>query len=245
MAGGILRFDPLAEIRDMVASNCADLSYRADAVTMGLEAGLENQTEPERLPVNIYGTDGDWEDYSTPSRDARLKTAFKELRDDAERFLGLYRAHDPAPQSIRAAIWRATCRRSMTAQPRGLHRLLCPAATARAFPSAMKRQGGGCSACPSILINVWSCAGARKVTNLRPAADGAVKQAWYAAEQGLRNQIDRTYEAKMDWSLRELQSGDPAIGAGQPPDTDTRAYLLAQKEKPDGRISDARFHQEK
>ena len=85
----------MKEVADMVNSNCADLSYRADAVHLALEAGLQNQAEPERLPVNIYGTEGDWEDYSTPSRDARLKTAFKELRDTAERFMTLYRAHDP------------------------------------------------------------------------------------------------------------------------------------------------------
>ena len=95
LAGGKLSFDPLQEVADMVQSNCADLSYRADAVTVALAAGLQNQAEPERLPVNIYGTEGDWEDYSTPSRDARLKTAFKELRDNAERFMTLYRAHDP------------------------------------------------------------------------------------------------------------------------------------------------------
>ena len=29
--------------------------------------------QPDRLPNNIYGTDGDWETYSTPSRDARLE----------------------------------------------------------------------------------------------------------------------------------------------------------------------------
>ena len=78
----------------MVASNCADLCYRADAVNLALEAGLQNQAEPQRLPVNIYGTEGDWETYSTPSRDARLKTAFKELRDNAERFLTLWHTRD-------------------------------------------------------------------------------------------------------------------------------------------------------
>ena len=93
MAGGALHFDPLREVADMVASNCDDLSYRADAVNLALAAGLQNQSEPARLPVNIYGTEGDWEDYSTPSRDARLKTAFKELRDNAGRFITLYRAH--------------------------------------------------------------------------------------------------------------------------------------------------------
>ena len=43
----------------MVASNCDDLSYRADAATIALQAGLSHQTEPTRLPVNIYGNDGD------------------------------------------------------------------------------------------------------------------------------------------------------------------------------------------
>jgi hypothetical protein len=84
--------------------------------------------------------------------------------------------------------------------------------------------------------------GGRRRTVQRP--DGPAKQAWYEAEQSLRNQTDRTYEARMDWSLAELQTGDK-IGVSQPPDTDTRAYLLAQKEKPGGRISDARFHQER
>ena len=67
------------------------------------------------------------------------------------------------------------------------------------------------------------------------------KRAWYAAEQTLRNQIDRTYEAQMDWSLAELQAGEPGIGVSEPPDTDARAYLVAQKEKPDARFRTSGF----
>ena len=95
LSGGRLSFDPLREVADMVASNCADLGYRADAVTLALQAGIQNQGQPGQLPPNIYGTEGDWETYSTPSRDARLKTAFKEVRDNAQRFLTLWRAGDP------------------------------------------------------------------------------------------------------------------------------------------------------
>jgi len=47
---------------------------------------------------------------------------------------------------------------------------------------------------------------------LSTCPDGPAKRAWYAAEQSLRNQIDRTYEAKMDWSLPELQQGAASIG---------------------------------
>jgi hypothetical protein len=82
----------------------------------------------------------------------------------------------------------------------------------------------------------WGAEGNELVT----CPDGAVKRAWYAAEQSLRNQIDRTYEARMDWSLADLQAGDPRIGAQEAPDTDTRGYLLVQKEKPGG-LSDARL----
>jgi hypothetical protein len=35
---------------------------------------------------------------------------------------------------------------------------------------------------------------------LATCRDGAVKQAWYAAEQNLRNQLDRTYDA--EWISR-------------------------------------------
>ena len=77
LGGGRLRFDPLREITDMVVSNCADLGYRANAVTVSLQAGLQNKPKPERLPPKIYGAEGGWETFSTPSRDARLKTAFK------------------------------------------------------------------------------------------------------------------------------------------------------------------------
>jgi hypothetical protein len=96
LGGGALRFDPLREVAEAVASNCADLGYRAEAVTLALQAGLQNQSQPPRLPPNIYGTEGDWETFSTPSRDARLKTAFKALRDNAQRFMTLWRAR-PAP----------------------------------------------------------------------------------------------------------------------------------------------------
>src|SRR5690606_28541093 len=96
LSGGSLHFDPVREIADMVASNCADLAYRAEVVEIALAAGLQNRPQPERLPPNIYGADGDWETYSTPSRDARLKTAFKHLRDTAARFLSLWGKNDPS-----------------------------------------------------------------------------------------------------------------------------------------------------
>ena len=57
--------------------------------------------------------------------------------------------------------------------------------------------------------------------------DDATKTAWYAAEQQLRNQIDRTYDARMDFALDELKQGaGPGKGVAAPPDIDVRGYLI-------------------
>jgi len=239
MAGGTLSFNPLTEVADMVSSNCADLSYRADAVNLALAAGLQNQPEPARLPVNIYGTEGDWEDYSTPSRDARLKTAFLELRVAAERFMALYRSHDPG------LAYRGNDLAADMLASYGAAAAACTISYRRSDGSAVsfgyeeaRRRLFRLSFDPYQCVERrWGAEGAE----LAACPDGALKRAWYSAEQSLRNQLDRTYEARMDWSLADLQSGGPTIGVSSAPDIDTAAYLTAQKEKPDARISDVRF----
>lgn len=237
MAGGSLRFDPLREVADMVQSNCADLSYRTDAVTLALAAGLQNQAQPARLPVNIYGAQGDWEDYSTPSRDARLKTAFKELRDNVERFMAMQAAGD----SRLAYGGRDLAGDMLAVYDRGA--AACTISYARSDGSRVsfgyeeaRRRLFRLSFDPYHCVERrWGAEGAE----LSTCRDGSGKQAWYRAEQPLRNQLDRSYDARMDWSLGELLAG--GMGVVQPPDIDTRGFLLAQKEKPGARFSDARF----
>ncbi len=233
LAGGKLEFDPLREVHDMVDSNCADLHYRADAVTVALEAGLQNQPEPERLPDNIYGTEGDWETYSTPSRDARLKTAFKELRDMAERFVKMARNKDPhllykgsdlagdllAVYDREAAVCKLTYARS-------------DGSPVTLGYEEMRRRLFLLSFDPYQCVERrW---GASDPRELATCSDGPDKRAWYAAEQNLRNQIERTYEARMDFTREELLEPGEGRGVAAPPDIDVRAYLaaLAKPKKP-------------
>ena len=79
----------------MMQSICFDLRSRKQAVEISVGRGIQNMTPPERLPRNIYGTDGVWELYSTPSRDARLKTAFKEMYDLVVAFIDMDAADAP------------------------------------------------------------------------------------------------------------------------------------------------------
>lgn len=226
LAGGKLEFDPLKEVGDMIASNCADLHYRADAVGVAIQTGIQNLPEPERLPPNIYGTEGAWEVYSTPSRDARLKTAFKELRDQTERFMRMYAAHDPKlvykGRDLAGDLLRvydaqaAVCKIGYTTSDGSRIELGYEEARRRLFLMSFDPY--------QCVEHRW---GASDPKELATCKDGAPKRAWYAAEQNLRNQIDRTYEARMDFTLGELKTPGPGKGVAEPPYTDVRAYLVS------------------
>jgi hypothetical protein len=222
LGGGALHFDPLTEMADMVASNCADLSYRADAVGVALAAGLQNRPQPERLPRNIYGTDGDWEIFSTPSRDARLKTAFKETRDQAMRFVALWRAHDPR------LVYQGG---DLVGDLTRIYRHAAAACTVRYVRSDGTPAEIGYEAARERLFRMsfdpYHCAEHRWGEDGPTCRDGVVKRRWYAAEQNLRNQLDRTYETRMDFSLGELESGVPGSGPAAPPQTDVLGWLAA------------------
>jgi hypothetical protein len=227
LGGGALHFDPVREMAEAVVSNCADLGYRADAVTLSLQVGLQNQPQPPRLPPNIYGTEGDWETYSTPSRDARLKTAFKEARDNAQRFLTLWRARDPRityqgsdlAGDMLAAYDRAAgqCVVSYTRSDGSRVQFGYEEARRRLFRLSFDPY--------HCVEQRWGAAGPELAT----CRDGTLKRRWYDAEQRLRNQLDRSYEARMDFSLGELESGQG--GAAASPDTDARGYLLAEQKR--------------
>ena len=179
------------------------------------------------MPPNIYGTDGDWETYSTPSRDARLKTAFKELRDVAERFIGMAEHHDPKlnyhgknlAADMLAAYDRHAAQCTVTYTRSNGSRITFGYEVARARLFNMSFDPYQC------IERRW---GADSGQEFAPCADNPQKTAWYEAERNLRNQIDRTYEARMDFTLAELKTPGPGKGVPAPPDIDVRAYLVWQ-----------------
>ena len=225
LAGGQLVFDPVKEIGELATSICSNLHYRMQAVDIALVAGMAKMPAPARLPHNIYGTDGDWETYSTPSRDARLKTAFKALRDEAQRFMELYKRGDPArhlhysgsdlAQDMLAVYDRHAAQCTVTYTRNDASRVTLGYEEARKRLFAMSFDPYQCAE------RRWGAAD----TELSTCPDGSRKQAWYAAEQNLRNQLDRTYDTRMDFTPDELTTAGPSKGVLMPPDTDVRGYL--------------------
>jgi hypothetical protein len=214
-------------LADMVDSNCDDLQYRVQAVDFAVQAGLNKQSQPDRLPANIYGSNGDWETYSTPSRDARLKTAFKELRDSAARYVWMAANHDRKisykGKNLAAdmvAVYDAhvgQCRVTYTRSNGSKVTIGYEEARRRLFAMSFDPYH-----CPE---RRW---GASDPAELSTCPDSTLKIAWYLAEQKLRNQLERTYDARMDYSLAELNTPGPGKGVDTPPDIDVRAYLVKQ-----------------
>ena len=223
LAGGSLVFHPVAEVAEMTGSLCNDLQYRAAAVDLGRK--LASKAHPERLPRNIYGTEGDWEMFSTPSRDARLKTGFKYLRDTVERFVEMYRHGDRQHLSYQGEDLPADL-----AKMYGRVASACTIQYRRSDGSAMALSFEQARArLFALSFDPYHCPerrwGATDPAELSTCPDGDTKRAWYDAEQNLRNQIDRTYDARMDFTLTELRTPGPGKGTTAPHDTDVRGYL--------------------
>ena len=224
LANAGFKYDPLEETRSMVRSLCEDLKYRVDAVDVAIKAGIHKRPQPERLPNNIYGTDGDWETYSTPSRDARLKTTFKELRDEVARFLTLASAGSNrlayAGEDIRGDIRQVYLQETSA----------CTIAYVRSDGSEKQLSFAEVERrLYALSFDPHHCAerrwGAHEPEELATCAEPADKRAWYEAQQRLRNQPDRTYDVRMGFSLADLKRAVAGSGIDQPPGTDVLALL--------------------
>jgi hypothetical protein len=225
MSGGNLRFQPLEEVKNMVDALCADLQDRVAAVNNAVAAGIQNKEHPSSLPNNIYGTYGEWEEYSSPSRDARLKTSFKELYDSTLKFMRLSSEGssriDYSGNNLKGDLLNtyansaAACSISYT-NSNGQ-------SVALAFEDVVGRLF-------ALSFDPYHCVerrwGATSASDLTGCRDNSIKTRWYNAEQKLRNQIERTYDSKMGYSLESYESGAGAqLGVANPPQVNLRNIL--------------------
>ena len=179
------------------------------------------------MPQNIYGTEGDWEEYSTPSRDARLKTSFKELRDQVQRFVEWHAAAD------KRIHYQGTNLLYDLLQAYDQEASACTITYLRSNGTPVQLGYEEVRRRMFLLsFDPYHCIerrwGATLPVEAMTCSDDATKSEWYAAEQALRNQIDRTYDARMDFTLYDLKQGaGPGKGVATPPDIDARGYLTA------------------
>lgn len=225
LAGGRLIYDPLLETTKLVNSLCSDLEYRVFAVREAVAAGMSRRAQPARLPENIYGTSGDWETYSSPSRDARLKVSFKELYDSIENFVRLTDAGS-SRISYRGGNIRADLLKSYNRAAKA-----CTITYIRSDGTPQKLSFDDIvNRLFRLSFDPYHCVerrwGASAPSELASCPDGVLKQAWYESEQRLRNQLERTYEVRMDADLNGLRNKRAGTGVDARPEVNARAFLV-------------------
>lgn len=226
------RYDPVTELRGAMQTICGAARDRKVAVERAVSAGFPKQKHPERLPPNIYGTYGPWEGYSTPSRDARLKVSFIELKRTIKEFVDLVAAGDT--KSVRydggdlaKDLWTAYVEEKEA----------CTFTYWRSDDSRVRLNLGHLQdRLWDLSFDPFHCAERRwgaKGAELETCTDDEDKARWYDAQRWLRYQAERTYDVRMDFTAAELKSPAEAapenggLGVEAPADADLRGYLAS------------------
>lgn len=226
-------YDPVDELRFGLQTICGALKARKVAVDDAYVAKIHLRPHPAKLPPNIFGTYGEWEEYSTPSRDARLKVSFIELKREMQRLVAdiaagatdvVYKGDDLAGDLVAAyeeenkactfTYWRSDTTRMRLNLGHGMERLWDISFDPYHCPERR-----------------WGARGAE----LETCTDDAVKTQWYNAQRFLRYQAERTYDVRMDFALEELKPPmlaapeNGGLGVEAPADGDIRAFVYGLK----------------
>ncbi len=222
-------YDPVEELRFGLQTICGDIKSRKAAVDAAYFSRVHLKPHPRKLPPNIYGTFGEWEEYSTPSRDARLKVSFIELRRDMQQLYedaksgepGVVYEGDDLAGDLLAAFEeeKSACTFTYWRSDGTRMRLNLAHAMERLWDMSFDPYH-----CPE---RRWGAQGAE----LEACTDDAEKAQWYNAQRFLRYQARRTYDVRMDFALNDLKPPmlaapeDGGLGVEAPADGDIRAYL--------------------
>lgn len=222
-------YNPLDELRHSMETICGSIHDRKIAVDRATGAKVHQRPHPEKLPPNIFGTYGEWEEYSTPSRDARLKVSFIELRRNIQELVEHYAEGDPSVRydgdNLASDLWKAfeeeknACTMVYRRSDDNRVRLNLGHVMDRLWDLSFDPYH-----CPE---RRWGASGAE----LESCTDDALKTRWYNAQRFLRYQAERTYDVRMDFTVDQLQppmSAPPSqggLGVDAPADADIRKYL--------------------
>ncbi len=222
------KYDPIDETRTRIRQICRELNYRQTTVELAIRDGIHRRPQPDRLPDNIYATQGYWETYSTPSRDARIKSAYEQLRDEIERFL----EHGRDNKNVLAYSGNNLRRDLLSVYREEAEACQVTYVNSDGVEVSLdfdevRRRLFDLSFDPHHCVERrW---GASDSNELRSCTDDPIKAKWYVAEARLRNQLVRTYGEKMGWNLEQLLKKDLDIGIEEPPEVDSLQVLLGDE----------------
>ncbi|MGQ0742348.1 MAG: hypothetical protein ACT4OG_08680 [Alphaproteobacteria bacterium] len=224
VSGGKATYNPVYELKATLRTLCNDLNDRALYVTQAIVENIHKKPHPSRLPDNIYETGNvEWEIYSTPSRDARIKSASAHFYKDLKQMIELWIARDPRivydGMDLKKDLEQAytefapTCTVTYVNTQQRTVTLNFEDMMSRLFAMSFD---------PYHCIELrWGATG----DELRTCADSASKRRWYEAEQRLRNQIERTYGVQMGFDVAALERAAPRSGVDTAPPVNIKELI--------------------
>lgn len=205
ISGGVFRLDPVFEMRAEMNSLCQMFQDRINAVQTAVDSKIYLKDHPEFLPQNIYGASGEWESFSTPGRDLRLKKKALDIPLAAKNWVQRFNDKDPLLQytggDLKQDIIKTYLDVVTSCQVRyknsmgktikvGLEVLL----------GRMTQLSYDPYACPE---RRWGATGEGE---LNSCADDQEKTEWHLLQQFMRNATEKDTAGVHGWSLAQLAS---------------------------------------
>ncbi len=222
---GVLYVAPMNEMQDRLHEICQLLESRVQSVESARQNKIFLKDHPSTLPYNIYVSEGEWETYSSPSRDTLIRILFSALLNKSKYWVELWKNKNPilhySGQNLaedlikiykdKSAICSLVYKNSAGAFVR---------VDLETLRSRLHNLSFDPYHCPELRwgASLSSSEGQSCQTNSN-------KNYWYSQEQFLRNQIDRRFDVRMNYRAEDLSKLRPGVGTANPPETDLVGFL--------------------
>ena len=201
-----INLDPIAEFKEFMDELCQDIKYREAAVNLSLNSNIQNLKHPKILPENIYGTDGEWETFASPSRDARLKASVREGKEFLIKVI----------QASFNNIFLNYSGENLVPELREIYLNKSQSCQVHVNQNTIINLDFILKNLFALSFDPYHCPELRwGIINSETCPNNSNKVAWYEAEQGLRNRIDRDYSIKTNYEVDSL-SNAPASQVEKP-----------------------------
>jgi hypothetical protein len=221
MASGDLKMDVVLEFKRSLKNVCDTVQGRVELVDQAIKAGIDNQPL-EIGPDNIFSAHGDWENYSTPSRDVNIRVLFKKTLDDLRTSVRALRAGDKTyvytkplsqlPQELLNVYKEKalSCTVSFTSRAGVKKTLNLEEVRQRMF---------------KISFDPYQCADLRWGDEASGKASCPEDMRWYNAQQYLRNMTEKTAD-NHKMTVGQMEAQNNAKNKSFEWNTDIRQYIV-------------------
>lgn len=224
LSNGSFRIDPMAEMGKLMDQLCLDLKARVEAVNVAVLAGIHKKSHPANLPSNIYGADGEWESYSSPGRDIRLRNKVLSIQKAAKEWMTMQKESYPLLNYYGANLKADV----LLSYEKGVKRCELSYLNSRGN-SVPLNVDQVLRSLTDLSYDPYSCPerrwGAKTPEALASCADDEEKAEWHRLQQFLRNKVEKDSTAVHGYALEDLRNMEQQGGV-QNLSTSEKYYLF-------------------